>query len=269
MHQIRLLQPGELSLLKNFAPPDWNADLSVLFTIHFGQPYFYPIAAEQDGVIAGCANVIWNKCAGWLGNIIVLPEFRGRGIGSNLTRHLVDFLHARGSIPQILIATSMGEPVYRKLGFKAVSQYVFLKAEQPPALLELTGIRPCKLEDTASVFRIDRAITGEERRLLLTRFLDDGWIHESPVGEVDGFFLPGLGQGLVLAENDTAGLALLGFKIGRGSTSAVVPEANTVSLEYLIKNGFQETTCNPRMVLGGDTNWHPEHVYCRGAGYCG
>ncbi len=117
MFVIRELKSTETTLLKDFAPPDWNTDLSVLFSFHFGQPYFYPVVCELDGKVVGCANGLCHGNAGWLGNIIVLPETRGQGIGQALTRRLVEFFHNQGIVHQVLTATKLGEPVYRKLGF--------------------------------------------------------------------------------------------------------------------------------------------------------
>jgi len=269
MLNIRPLHPEELPRLKDFAPPDWNTDLSATFAFHYGRPYFYPFAAELDGELVGCANGLWTGNAGWLGNIIVLPEYRGHGIGLAVTKHLVDFFHAKGCASQILIATKMGEPVYRKLGFETVSNYIFLKAKQPVIAPETTGIRSIAPEDCGAIYRLDNSITGEDRRLFLERFLPSGWVHESAPGVVDGFYLPDLAQGPVVAENDVAGQVLLAYKLSHGSQTVVIPEANQSALNYLLEHGFQETARAPRMILGRDADWHPEHVYSRGGGYCG
>jgi ribosomal protein S18 acetylase RimI-like enzyme len=86
MLKIRPIEPMEIPTLKDFAPPDWSSDLSIVFAFHFGQPYFHPIVAELDGKLVGCAQGILTGKSGWLGNIIVLPEYRGRGIGTGLLR---------------------------------------------------------------------------------------------------------------------------------------------------------------------------------------
>jgi len=269
MLNIRALLPNEIPFLAALTPPEWNTNLSITFSFHLGQPYFYPIAAELDEKFIGCANGLWNKNAGWLGNIVVAAEARGQGIGSALTRNLIAFFQSKEVTHQILIATKMGEPVYRKLGFETTSFYIFLKTEEPVSLLKATGVRPCKQEDYETIFHLDRSITGEERRPFLERFLKSGWVHESDSNELDGFFLPDLSQGPILAENDTAGLSLLTYKLSCGCKSIVIPESNTVALSFLQERNFQETARAPRMVLGRDTDWHPEHVYSRGGGYCG
>lgn len=269
MLSIRAPITPELSLLNDFAPPDWSTDLSVIFSFHFDQPYFYPIVAELDGKVVGCADGLLQGVVGWLGNIIVLPEFRSRGIGSALTAHLVEFFHSQGYKHQILIATKLGEPVYRKLGFEVASYYIFLKREGKPTPEAVADIRPLESRDTDFIFALDRAVTGETRQPFLSRFMAGGWVHVSPSGLVDGFYLPDLANGPVLAANDTAGLALLRFKLGQNTQTIVIPEANRTALDFLLSSGFVETNRAPRMVLGEDASWHPERVYSRGSGFCG
>ncbi len=273
MLRIRELAAAELPLLKDFPPPDWRTDLPALFGRHFGQPYFYPIVAEMDGKLVGCANGLLNGNAGWLGNIIVLPSAREHGIGTALTRHLVDFFRTRGVAAQLLIATPMGEPVYRKLGFEIVSDYVFYSkpdAASVPFSDPSSSVRPMVSADIETVFALDRTITGEERRPVLARCLDGGSVHVSPSGAVDGYYLPGIGNGLVIASNDGAGLALMRHKLSMGVQTSVVPEGNKVAAEFLHRQGFVEVFRAPRMALGSaDANWRPGHVYCRGSGFSG
>lgn len=266
---IRPPQLTELPQLKDFAPADWNTDLSITFSFHFGQPYFYPLVAELDGKVVGCANGLLQGNVGWLGNIIVLPEFRCHGIGKALTTHLVELFHSRGCTHQILIATKLGEPVYKNLGFEIVSYYIFLKQEKISTHEAVAGVRPLEAGDVDLVFSLDRLITGEVRQPFLNRFLVKGWVHTTPSGKVDGFYLPNLVNSLVLATDETAGLALLRFKLGQGARSIVVPEANRSACEYLLSNGFVETGRAPRMALGGEPDWRPKCVYSRGSGFCG
>ncbi len=196
---IRPILASELLLLKDFAPKEWNTDLSAIFSFHFGQKYYYPIVAEVSGEVVGCAQGLVSGGAGWLGNIVVLPDYRGRGIGFALTDHLIQFLRSRGCTSLILIATPLGEPVYRKLGFETATQYVFFKRDEPCAAEAVSGIRKLAPRDAAAVFDLDAVVTGEERRELLAYFLIDGWVHESTGGQIDGFFLPRFAHGPILA----------------------------------------------------------------------
>ncbi len=270
MLQIRNLAAEELPILKDFAPPEWNVDLSALFARHFGQSYFHAIAAELDGRLVGCGNGLLHGKSGWLGNIIVLPEARGRGIGRLLTEGLVKFFQDECVEYQILVATSMGEPIYRKLGFTVSSQYVFLARSDAPAAADYAhGTRAIERQDEPRLFALDRAVTGETRAEFLRRYLDGGRVHLGASGGLDGYYLPALGTGLLIAANDEAGLALLHYRLRQPPSVAVVPEQNQVALDFLGRHGFVEVSRAPRMTLGPEIDWHPEHVYCRGSGFCG
>ncbi len=271
MLRIRQLAAAELPLLKDFPPPEWHSDLPALFGRHFGQPYFYPVVAELDGTPVGCANGLLNGNAGWLGNILVLPSARGHGIGTALTLHLVDFLRASRVDSQLLIATAMGEPVYRKLGFETVSDYLFFsKPDAAPSAFSDPSVRSILSSDLAAIFALDSTIAGEERLAFLARYLAGGSVHISPSGAVDGYHLRGIGNGLVIASNDGAGMALMRHKLSMGAQASVVPEENLVAAEFLRSEGFVEVSRAPRMALGGaDVSWQPAHVYCRGSGFSG
>ncbi len=268
MLKIRPIASSEIPLLKEFAPPDWKSDISAIFAFHFGQLYFHPLVADLDGKVVGCAEGLLNGDTGWLGNIIVLPDFRGRGIGQALTAGLVDFFRSRGCAHQLLVATAMGEPVYTKLGFEACSKYVFLKRKTAAANADPSGVREYAPQDYAALIALDRTASAEERQPFLGRFLPGAWVHSTD-GTLDGFYLPALGNGLIVAADTRAGLELLQYRAAVGPENAVVPEANAAALKFLQENGFEETRRAPRMALGGDVDWKPRMVYQRGAGYCG
>lgn len=270
MLQIRDLRTSDLPLIKDFAPPEWHVDLSQLFGRHFGRPYFHPLAAEVDGRTVGCAEGLLQGNAGWLGNIIVLPEFRGHGIGRALTESLVALFKRKGVQYQILVATPLGEPIYRKLGFETVSQYLFFEKQDAPGSLDaVPGVRPLTAVDYEDVFALDRLVTGEIRSPFLRGFLQAAWAHVDSAGQLDGYYLPQLGNGLVIARNDAAGLALMRHKHNQGPGASCVPEQNAMATAFLQGNRFGEAWRAPRMTLGPDLRWQPEHVYSRGSGYCG
>jgi GNAT superfamily N-acetyltransferase len=267
---VRQLRRDEFPALKNFPPESWNFDLCGFMELHFGEPYFYPIVAVARERIVGVANGIMNGKTGWLGNIIVPPEFRKRGIGRALTTNLIDFFNGGKCETQLLIATDMGEPLYRKCGFRTTAEYLFFKGGQlsgPPADPNIRQIRP---EDYAKIIRLDERITGETRKPLLEKFFPTGWVYSvSSSDEIKGFYLPGLGAGLILAADNGAGLALLHLKLCRTDSPAVVPEGNASAVRFLLENGFTQYLKAPRMALGKERDWKPNGVFGRAGGYCG
>ena len=147
MLKIKQILESEIPQLQNFPPEDWNLDLPRLFSFHFGYPYFYPIVAEVENKIIGCGIAILHGNVSWLGTIIVLPEYRRQGIGKEITSHLIQHCKDRGCITQLLTASEMGEPVYRKLGFTTSATYIFYKRESIAPIQRISNVREVGQED--------------------------------------------------------------------------------------------------------------------------
>ncbi len=270
MLKIRQLLQSEISQLQNYPPEDWNLNLPRLLSFHFGYPYFYPAAAEVDKKIIGCGIAIVHGNISWLGTIIVLPEYRRKGIGKEITSHLIEYCIGKGCTTQLLTASAMGESVYRKLGFKTSAEYIFYRRESIAPIQRISNVREVRQEDLKYIKELDREITGEERFTFLERFLSTGWVYVPERStRISGVYLPDFGSGLIITKDSEAGLALMKLRFNRGKTTAVVPSLNTIAREYLLSEGFHEYRTAPRMVLGQDVNWNPTMLYNRATGYCG
>jgi ribosomal protein S18 acetylase RimI-like enzyme len=270
MLRIRQILESEIQQLQNFPPKEWNLDLPRLFTFHFHQPYFNPVVAEVDGRIVGCGIGIIHGAIGWLGTIIVVPEYRRQGIGQKITSNLIEYCRSNGCTTQLLTASEMGESIYRKLGFEINATYFFYKKESIVPIQDVANVRELRQEDFLTVKDLDREATGEDRFHFIKRFFSTGWIYTSGTSAgITGFYLPDLGGGLIIARTTDAGLELMKSRLHRGKTSAVVPETNTIAREFLIAEGFLEFRRSPRMVLGNDVQWEPTMMYNRATGYCG
>jgi len=270
MLRIRQILESEIHQLQNFPPKDWTLDLPRLFSFHFGHSYFYPIVAEVDGRIVGCGIGIIQGAVSWLGTIIVLPEYRRQGIGNKITSNLIDYGRNKGCTSQLLTASEMGEPVYRKLGFEINATYVFYKRESISPTLHISNVREMRQEDFLTVRELDKEVIGEDRFQFIERFLSTGWIYAKDTSTgTAGVYLPDLGGGLIIARNADAGLELMKLRLNHGKTTAVVPETNTIAREFLTSEGFQEYRRSPRMILGNAVNWQPTMMYNRPTGYCG
>ena len=169
--KIRQLRQSEISLLEDFPPADWNMDLPGFVSFHFGYPYFYPIVAETENKIVGFGNGILNDKVGWVGNIIVLSEYRKKGIGYELTNHLVEYFKHKGCTKQLLIASEMGKNIYAKIGFKESSTYQFFKVGIAfPNYQKAVEIREVNENDFILLKKLDKEASGEERFHLIERF---------------------------------------------------------------------------------------------------
>ena len=104
---------------------------------------------------------------GWVGMVLVDPDFRGEGIGTQLLKLSFEILQ---DIPAIrLDATPQGRPVYEKLGFAAeyeLSRVQIDVVEGPGSNLP-PGCRPMTLLDLETVLELDRVVFGADRSPLL------------------------------------------------------------------------------------------------------
>jgi GNAT superfamily N-acetyltransferase len=126
--------------------------------------------AECNGVPAGTATTtIYGPELGWIGMVLVHPDFRRRGIGSALLQHSISYLRGCGVRCIKLDATPAGKMVYDRLGFRiewTLNRWVGRPAtEKPP----LPAPRPWQAADAALVDSLDANAFGVSRRALLTR----------------------------------------------------------------------------------------------------
>ena len=59
-------------------------------------------------------------------NVFVEPEYRGKGLASELMREAVAEAERRGIVFMTLHASSQGQPLYEKLGWKQTSEMSFV-----------------------------------------------------------------------------------------------------------------------------------------------
>ena len=89
------------------------------------------LVAEVGGRVVGAA---WSRCLhgfGWVGEgipelaVALLPPYRGRGIGTQLLRAMLDELHGRG-FAAVSLSVQRANPavrLYRRLGFRIVGEH--------------------------------------------------------------------------------------------------------------------------------------------------
>ncbi len=74
--------------------------------------------AELDGSSVGTTTTcVFGHQVAWIAMVLVDKNVRGRGIGTTLLKHVLDYLSARKIETVRLDATPAGRPIYEKLGF--------------------------------------------------------------------------------------------------------------------------------------------------------
>jgi len=257
-----------LSQLEQLPPREWQSNAYELFLYNDWQPWFFPYQAIIQNKLVGFGMFFLFEDNAWLGWILVHKKYRKRGIGTAITKHLIEQATEKGAKNFLLTATELGMPIYEKMGFKTSSYYRFFNL---PELFkpnyDKTGIRTATKNDLKMIYQLDFEATGEKRTKMVESYLEECMVVDK--GEIEGFYMSNLGNGFIVARDNQTGHDLLNFRLKRSQKPIVVSDQNTEIIEYLLKNGFTEGHKIPRMVLGSEPKWHPGMIYSRAAGYCG
>lgn len=257
-----------LDQLEKLPPREWQSNAYELFLHNEWQPWFYPYQAVIGQKLVGFGMFFIFEENAWLGWILVHKKHRNQGIGTAISKHLIDMATEMGAKNFLLTATELGMPIYEKLGFITTSYYRFFNApELFKPQYDRSKIRNANKNDLERILKLDFEATGEKRPKLIDNHIEDCMVIYS--NEIDGFYMPNLGNGFIVARDNLSGIELLNFRLKRNKKPVVVSDQNNELIEYLLRQGFSEGYKIPRMVLGQEPNWKPEMIFSRAAGYCG
>lgn len=76
------------------------------------------LISEDKGKIFGIGGVFTFEKVSSFGYMAVLQEYRGRGVGTEIFRNLLEIANKMKYETMILYASKLGEPIYKKFGFK-------------------------------------------------------------------------------------------------------------------------------------------------------
>jgi len=270
MHNI-LVEPllaNDVDSIAELTPNGWN-NIVPTHKFYTGNDFCYPHKICQNGTIIGIGTAISFGTSAWLAHIIVSEEHRNKGYGGTITEYLVKLLTEKYNCKTIsLIATEMGYPVYSKLGFREVIDYLQYESDtfydNDPISPNIEYLKELHID---SVIDLDERLTGENRRKVISQYFNDGYIYL--VGkEVVGYYLPHLGEGHILSENEEAGIELLKLRL-RTAKSVVIPAENSICRKFLQGLGYKESVKGKRMAYGIELPCKLKNMYSRIGGYLG
>ncbi len=232
--------------------------------------------AEEHGEVRGTATTIsYENRFAWIAMVLVDPEYRKQGIGTNLLKRAIEYLDERKIPTMKLDATPLGQPLYHKLGF--VTEYEIerwiLKRPRNAITNRRNSGKLALLEiQLEPVLRFDQEIFGADRSPLLNSLQDMSpdlamcvWSDDAPLGYSfgrSGLFADHLGPWV--AKNRAAAEQLLqGFldKSSRGTLIVDCLSANVMATELLRSYDFAPTRHLTRMFRG--PNAHPGDRECQ------
>lgn len=266
---IRELKASDIPGLNNLPPIDWKFDYENFLNDFVTEDYFHAFVMIHENKIIGTGNVFLKEKIGWLANIIIAENLRGKGLGFKMTKFLVDFLNKKGCETQLLIATELGEPVYKKIGFKKISDYQCFDTETENQYNYTNSIRKLEKSDLENLYKLDKEANGENRKHLIDKYYPTGLGYFNNDNELLGFYLPDFGRGLVLSRDKQAGIELLKLKHSKKGKRTLLPIENKDGVDFLEKSGLKKGYKCSKMILGKKNIWTPKYIYSYGSGYCG
>ncbi|MFI5171992.1 MAG: GNAT family N-acetyltransferase [Chitinophagales bacterium] len=266
--QFNNLKESDLLQLSAFQPEGWR-DIIPQLQFYINSSYCFPIKLSEEKTIVAIGTAVVHKQTAWLAHIIVHPDRRKQGLGNAITKYLVDMLHAKKDIETIyLIATELGAPVYEKVGFETESEYICFKESSVDFdQFTLQNIIPYGENYIDQIRELDKLTSGEDRFFRFHDFLKDGSVYFDK-NKVEGFYLPGFGEGLIVADNPVAGIELMKLRL-KTNDIAILPGENTKAIKFLFDHDFSEFRRVKRMRLGKKRNWLPENLFNRMGGQIG
>ena len=152
--------------------------------------------AEWEGVPVGTFTTVdYGGLVGWIGMVLVDPDYRRRGIGTFLIESALKVLEAR-SLAVKLDATPAGREVYLPLGFQdelVLERRVrTARSSSAPAKGPKIEVTACRQEHLAQVAALDLEAFGVDRSGILKRWyrgaIDYAFVARE-AGRLSGFCL--------------------------------------------------------------------------------
>lgn len=259
---IRTMRESDLAFAaESTALENWPSETREAFANVLAYDPAGCLVAEHDGRPVGIIVAVAYRNSGFIGELVVRRDARGRGIGPRLLERAIEYLKTRNAEAIYLDGVERAAPFYESIGFRRVCRSLrFLgRIEGRPH----SALRPMLHDDLKDVCRLDRDAFGDDRRYFLERRLAlyPGFakVLESE-SRIAGFILGIQGRGLVAAgpwvahaetERPLALLEGLALETGSLPLRIGVLETNVRAAESLRGlGGLQPQRSSWRMVLG-------------------
>jgi GNAT superfamily N-acetyltransferase len=221
--------------------------------------------AEENGFVCGTATTIsYQNRFAWIGMVLVDPEHRKRGIGTQLLEKTIEHLDRQKILTMKLDATPQGRPLYEKLGFVdeyEIERWILKRSPATSTRTTESRFAPLTEAQLKLIFGMDQEVFGADRGFLLRSLYDEApqfaigdWRNGVPQGYAfgrRGSFADHLGPWMARGKNSTE--TLLDEFLARSSRDTLVVDclkANAAAAELLRAYGFVFSRNLTRMYRG-------------------
>lgn len=259
----------ELAAAENWMAEPWEFEFLLS---QFSQGCF--AARSDDGESAGFVTSLRHERSGWIGNLIVSSEQRGKGFGEALFRKVLETLLDDGVATVWLTASKAGMPLYQKFGFKSIDTIIRWNGRGrqnstvPETKTACEGAQPVMNE-------IDDRGWGDRREALLAATVARGKLFQQESGFVVVQPCGGAMQiGPFSAADYSTADALLKSALNsipfRKKVCLDAPASNRSLLSLFNRKKMQIAGSNELMYAGVKPAYRPEYIYALATmGSCG
>lgn len=217
------------------------------------------VALHENKVVGTVVTIIYQQHFSWIGMMLIHPEFRHHGIGTQLLKHGLHGLRQQQTVK--LDATPAGRELYLKLNFKDECRVSRMTRTAMATYDDFTPISPVNKDEIAAISKFDESIFGADRSFLIE------WLWKAAPefafvlkeeNKIKGYCLGRHGYTfthigpLVATDINTAKKLLATSLIKMAGYPVIidVPHADNEWMHWLISLGFAEQRTFTRMYRG-------------------
>lgn len=215
------------------------------------------VLRKEEKAIAYITSIAYGK-SGWIGNLVVRPETRRKGMGRAMMQGALSALLHSGVETIWLTASEQGAGLYRKFGFNEIDRINRWTGR--------AGLSPGPLQaiDEEPLLAVDQAGWGERREQLLKAVLNRGTLYSVPGGFLccqkwkDAIQLGPWG-----CQSRIEARELLNDALCEGYQKVFldVPEANLAAGSLLVQRGLTLAGSSLLMYYGRPPAYRPEKIF--------
>ena len=156
------------------------------------------VAEAPDGGLAGMVGAVPLGTVGILCHLAVHHEYRGLGLGRELSTWAVAYLKSRGTKTIRLYATGPAEGIYRSLGFREMGRRTVYRLDGPAREAGPESAGACRVDtlrfgDLPELYGVDLWGHGADRSPLIFSALGlrsgRGFVARGAAGRIEGYLI--------------------------------------------------------------------------------
>ena len=260
---IRTARPDDLDFFVACATREgWLSETRASFETFLAHDPKGCFVAEHEGQAIGMIVATPYDTCGFLGELIVVPEHRGHGLGRQLMEHAIGYLQSKGIKSIYLDGDTPAVPLYERLGFRVICKSLRFLGRIASAPDD--SVRPMTHTDLDKFLKLDRTAFGADRSFFIKRRLQTfpNLCHVIDDAGLLGYVMGQPGHGVVTVgpwyvQNDLVDPLSLLRAIAANAPEAKLRAGVLEAFEYPVAlmrsmHAFAETEPSWRMVLGPD-----------------